>query len=298
MLREFFFAPARFDRVVAWCGLAVIIFHAIFSAYIKFAVNSWYNTFYDLLQEAGRLPLMSNATSNATGALPDPLAASRTKVWMQLLSFLRLVAPAAVVHPLSRWARSHWALRWRMCLMRTYIDGWDPNLPPIEGASQRLHEDTQRFAKGVDSYLAVLLNSVCTLTAFTPILISLGGRVPPPAALAALGTHWMLACALLAALIGLGVAMVAGRHLVSLEVANQRVEAELRRDAVVLEATPHAICAKASPAAHEPPEKAPASPPPTPRLSLLPPAPHFAPLWQAIGANYSSLYANFLGLNL
>ena len=109
-----------------------------------------------------------------------------------------------------------------------------------------MHEDTQRFSKGVETYLTVLLNSLCTLLAFTPILFSLGRRIIAPSwpLLRIAGDAWMLFCAVMAAALGLGFAMIIGRKLVGLEVANQRVEAEVRREAVVLEATPEVICGR------------------------------------------------------
>ena len=92
------------------------------------------------------------------------------------------------------------------------------------------------------------------------------------------------------ALLGLGVAVLAGRKLVTLEVANQRVEAELRRDLVVLEATPDTICHA------EARDETVASLGHTPPLPS--PAPYFVGLWRALRANYEALYRNFLGLNL
>ena len=35
--------------------------------------------------------------------------------------------------------------------MRSYLDRWNTQVPAIEGASQRVHEDTQRFAAGIHS---------------------------------------------------------------------------------------------------------------------------------------------------
>ena len=55
-------------------------------------------------------------------------------------------------------------------------------VPPIEGASQRLHEDTQRFSKGLDLFLGIVLDALCTLVVFTPILFDLGAQAPPPRA--------------------------------------------------------------------------------------------------------------------
>ncbi|EOD22880.1 hypothetical protein EMIHUDRAFT_447710 [Emiliania huxleyi CCMP1516] len=240
MLREFFFAGSRLDIIFAWAGIVVIIGQSVFSAYIKFAINGWYTSFYDLLQTSGAM-LCSNVTALVDEAEEAKLTESRQKVWLGLVEFLRIVGPYAIFSPAARWLRSHWALRWRMCLMRSYMAGWDPNVAPVEGASQRLHEDTRMFSKGIETYLSVFLNSFCTLFAFTPILMDLGTKIAPPAWpsfawLHAFGHGWMFASAALAAAVGLGVAMLAGSKLVGLEVANQRVEAELRRDLVILEA--------------------------------------------------------------
>jgi len=310
MLREFFFAGSRLDIIFAWAGVFVIIGQSVFSAYIKFAINGWYTSFYDLLQTSGAM-LCSNVTALVDEAEEAKLTESRQKVWLGLVEFLRIVGPYAIFSPAARWLRSHWALRWRMCLMRSYMAGWDPNVAPVEGASQRLHEDTRMFSKGIETYLSVFLNSFCTLFAFTPILMDLGTKIAPPAWpsfawLHAFGHSWMFASAALAAAVGLGVAMLAGSKLVGLEVANQRVEAELRRDLVILEADPGSI--SDSPAALAPSKSQPQSADPSPlRLRsgtlrsttrLLPPAPHFERIWHSLNANYSSLYSNFFLLNL
>ena len=303
MFAEFFLQSDRMGRLYAWAGLACIVSHAFFSAYIKYSVNGWYTTFYDLLQKSGE-SLVGNATMHTDAAMAV-LADSQLRVWQQLMLFLRIVAPAVIVGPVVRWIRSSWALRWRMALMESYMDEWDADVPPIEGASQRLHEDTQRFSKGVDSYLSVFLNSACTLGAFTPILVSLGARVRAPDMLAVLGRGWMFASALASALVGLGVAMLAGRHLVELEVANQRVEAELRRDLVLLETTPGAICVPADGAptdaaarGGERKEADGKEADGTRRARFGPPAPYFVRLWRELRANYGALFRNFFALTL
>ena len=283
MLREYFLSSAdRGELVFAWFGLLVIVANSLFSAYIKFAVNRWYSGFYDLLQESGA-SLAVNSTTAAMAS--EHFTKQRQQVWQQLMQFIQIVLPAVVISPTARWIRSNWALRWRLALMRSYTAGWDPNIPPIEGASQRLHEDTQRFANGVNSYLSVLLNSLTTLAAFTPILFSLGARVLPPySVLRPLGQSWMFTSAAASAAVGLGVAMIAGRKLVGLEVDNQRVEADLRRDLVVLEVTPESICELES-QGHN-------------KGRLRSAAQYFMPLWRALSQNYRALFANFLGLNL
>ena len=78
---------------------------------------------------------------------PAFLAEERGKVADLLWSFVFIVSPAVVVHPVFRWVRSAWSFKWRMSLVVAYTRHWDANSDPIEGASQRLHEDTQWFAR-------------------------------------------------------------------------------------------------------------------------------------------------------
>ena len=117
--------------------------------------------------------------------------------------------------------------------MKSYLHRWNVTIPAIEGASQRVHEDTQRFAVGIQSCVAVVLQSIFTLGVFCPVLYSLDPELMAVACGAAGG--------------GLLVSMLVGWPLVDLEVNNQRVEAELRKKLVLLEAEPTAIHTNGNP---------------------------------------------------
>ena len=114
-------------------------------------------------------------------------------------------------------------------------------LRPIEGSAQRLHEDTQRFCVALQGCLGLLLDATFTLIVFVPILLDLSKVIPPPVDVTFLRDYWLLVVAYFAASVGLTGAMVAGKKLVELEVNNQKVEAELRRDLVILEIRPTAL---------------------------------------------------------
>ena len=133
---------------------------------------------------------------------------------------------------------------WRSCA-RTPPSGSTQH-EPIEGASQRLHEDTQRFSNGLETCLITLLDAAFTLVIFSPILFELSVQVAPPIDLGGLSKAWLWMVAWLASLIGLGGAALVGQRLVGLEVENQRVEALLRKDLVLLETTPAVIVGTAS----------------------------------------------------
>ena len=226
MLQEFFFSGGARRLVFAYAGLVIFIGHSVFKAWIKVALNEWYEEFYDAV---------GDTEFEHTSGFGD----KRDEVWGLLLSFALIVSPTIVVHPLARWIGSVWCYSWRMALIRSYLSHWDCTMIPLEGAAQRVHEDTQRFAEGLHSCFGLVLDSMCTLIAFVPVLLSLGSEVHLP------GFEWrpwLLTIAACAAMGGLCVSMVVGWKLVGLEVANQVVEARLRTKLVLLEQTPVAIC--------------------------------------------------------
>ena len=259
MFREFFRSPSWFTFCVAWVGLIGVVGYSLFLAWIKREINTWYSTFYDLMASAGTAVLLGD--SNATGAqefgdvgsglflLDAPpsspveltLVDYRVRVSEELRAFAWIVAPLVFASPAAKWMRSVWALSWRMALMRAYLRVWDERREPIEGASQRLHEDSQRFAGALMGCLATMLDACFTLAVFTPILLDLSERIAPPVSMGAIRGAWLWLLALGAAVGGLGGAVVLGKHLVTLEVNNQLVEALLRKDLVLLETTPAVI---------------------------------------------------------
>lgn len=235
MLKEFFCRGGKRAVCEAWLGLLVFVAHAFFKAWLKHALNKWYNEFYDEVQTA-----MPAAETFETGSGPDDLLDAllkRRKTINELLTrFCIIVAPSILVHPLAKYCAQRWTYAWRVALLRSYLTAWDPVGPAVEGAAQRLHEDTQRFSDGVFSCFATLLNSVLTLAVFSPILIELGDRVAPP--VHGWGRDWLFAIAVSGALGGILTSALVGRKLVGLEVANQKIEARLRTKLVLLAERP------------------------------------------------------------
>ena len=261
MFREFFCSRSCLTLGVAWFGLVGVVGYSVFLAWVKREINEWYNTFYDLMASAGTAALLEgiNATDEvhappadigsglffpaAPPSSPDPptLADYRVRVSDELRTFAWIVAPLVCASPAAKWLRSAWAFSWRMALMRAYLRAWDEKREPIEGASQRLHEDSQRFASALMGCLATVLDAVFTLIVFTPVLLDLSERIAPPVDMGVFRGLWLWILAAGAAVGGLGGAVFFGKHLVTLEVQNQLVEALLRKDLVLLETTPAVI---------------------------------------------------------
>lgn len=307
MLREFFLCGSRKRRALAWGGLAVFALHALFKAWLKWALNTWYTrctrqhectahiahahvcmsvrSFYDALQDVG-----ANSTAG-----PEHYAAKRAEVTGLLLQFCLTVSPALVVHPAGKWVSSFWRFTWRVALVRAYLAHYDVLQVPVEGAAQRIHEDTQRFEAGIYSCFATILDSLLTLCVFVPVLYDVGAHAMP-AGVDQPG--WLVGIAVGAAVGGLLVSMIVGHRLVELEVDNQKVEGKLRTKLVVLEQTPTLIVGtNRTPTTVLDAEAFHSVTPTEPRPRAMAPTFAFRGVIKELKYNYMRLFANFAAFN-
>ena len=285
MFYEFFCSRScAASSCVSWAGLAVFVGHAIFKAWIKYTLNQWYGRFYDTVQWDGFAS--PNGSSFNSSFLEDDddyrivLAEKRTEVWTLLTEFVGIVAPIVVVSPVARYLANRWRFAWRMALVRAYLLHYDTCRNPIEGAAQRIHEDTRRFEEGMYRCVSMALDAVLSLAVFVPVLIALGSEVQLPQWRWA---PWLLCIAIVCSFGGLAVSMLVGHKLVQLEVNNQRVEGRFRTGLVVLEQTPEEL---AKPSARGVAE-------PATRIATETPLLWFTSTIDALTHNYRRLYANF-----
>lgn len=258
MFKEFFCQGGWKSRIFAWVGLFLIVGHAFMRAYIKYRLNEWYGRFYDLGGSAAEFG-SGDVTQRDEG---------RRRVGALLLEFGILCLPSVVIHPFFALFTNVWTLNWRMRLMTSYIERWRVDDKKVENGNQRVHEDTQRFSRGVKTCCVVLLDAVLTLVTFAPRLAELGAQVQP----VDIVDVWLLLLCVLVATGGLAVSVFLGWPLVKLEVANQRVEAELRRKLVLLEEEPSAV--------------------------TQPLVAHFKKVLRDVRINYNRLYRNFAVFSL
>ena len=111
-----------------------------------------------------------------------------------------------------------------------YIEKWS-KVRNIEGASQRIQEDTMRFSGIMQSLGVSMVDSVMTLISFLPVLSVLSvhveelpivGSIPYP----------LVTLAILWSVFGTFLLIFAGIKLPGLEFRNQRVEAAFRKELV------------------------------------------------------------------
>jgi peptide/bleomycin uptake transporter len=206
----------------AWSifGSALILFTSYFQVELSVAINSWYGPFYDLVQ----------------AALSKSVPVTIEQFYSELSTFARIALVAVVVGVITRFFVSHYIFRWRTAMNDFYMTYW-PRLRTIEGASQRVQEDTMRFATTVENLGVNLISAVLTLLAFLPVLLRLSssvtelpliGSIPYPLVFAAV--IWSVA--------GTGAMALIGIRLPRIEFFNQRVEAAYRKELVLGEDDP------------------------------------------------------------
>lgn len=201
-------------------GSSLIIFVTWFLVEVSVAVNAWYQPFYDLIQRA----------------LSAPNQVPITQFYHELGVFLGIALIAVVVGVLNNFFISHYVFRWRTAMNEHYMDHWQ-QLRHIEGAAQRVQEDTMRFASTLEDMGVSLINAIMTLIAFLPVLVALSPHVK---ALPIVGVvpYGLVIAAIVWSLFGTGVLALVGIKLPGLEFKNQRVEAAYRKELVYGEDNP------------------------------------------------------------
>lgn len=195
-------------------GSSFIIFIAYFAVQISVAVNNWRGPFFDLFQRA-----LAAEPGITAGQFYD----------LQL-RFLEIGIVSVALNVVTGFFTSHYVFRWRTAMNDFYLSKWD-KLRHIEGASQRVQEDTMRFASIVEGLGVVLINSIMTLVVFLPLLFEMSGHVTELPLLGAI-PHSLFWLALLWSVLGTVLLSVVGMKLPGLQFRNQRVEAAFRKELV------------------------------------------------------------------
>jgi peptide/bleomycin uptake transporter len=177
-------------------------------------VNTWYGPFYDLIQ----------------AALSKSRPVTAAEFYWELATFAGIAFVAVTIFFLSRFFVSHYVFRWRTAMNNHYMSNW-PQIRSIEGASQRVQDDTMRFSSTVEGLGANLIDSIMTLIAFLPVLLRLSANVTE---LPLVGEvpYALVVVAILWSLFGTGFLALVGIKLPGLQFRNQRVEAAYRKELV------------------------------------------------------------------
>ena len=261
MFREFFLHERVCQRLFAWIGAAWTVALAYAMTQTMLFYNAWLGGLFSFAQqESGAFLTSGNATLSSEALLAQEAATSH--YIGIIVQYLKVMIALASFRAVSDFGISHFGIAWRMSLIDSYLKRWEampPSQATIEGASQRIQEDTQRFTVGIEKGAPKAFDAVFKMIVFGPLIVGFGPQVRPPRAFLELyaasgfysdvhdgvdiptaGTHypsgWLLHFLIVAAILSFGVAMLATRHLIEIEVNNQKIEAALRKQLVYAEA--------------------------------------------------------------
>ncbi|MEL6977576.1 MAG: peptide antibiotic transporter SbmA [Pseudomonadota bacterium] len=196
-------------------GSAAILIGTWITVQLNVMINNWFGTFYDLIQKA----------------LAEPNSISLTEYYGVLGEFLIIALAYVVLFTILHFFSQHFVFRWRTAMNDYYTSIW-PKVRKIEGASQRIQEDTQRFASIMETLGTAFIDSVMTLIAFLPLLWALSAQIGPlpvvgdvPGSLVWVALIWSLGGTLLLVLVGIKLPGIYFRI--------QREEAAYRKELVI-----------------------------------------------------------------
>ena len=195
-------------------GSALVIFATYYQVQITVTLNNWRGPFYDLIQLA----------------LTKSRPVTPAELYAGCATFLEIAALFVVIGTLTNFFVSHYAFRWRTAMNDHYMANWE-TIRTIEGASQRVQDDTMRFASSTEDLGAKFIQALMTLIAFLPILFVLSKTVTELPVIGAV-PHSLVTVAILWSLFGTGLLALVGIRLPGLQFRNQRVEAAYRKELV------------------------------------------------------------------
>ena len=209
----FFYSPHKW-QLWSILGSVFILFTTYFGVQVSVALNNWRRPFFDQFQQA----------------LTGDGSVSQADLYGLILIFVQIAFISTAVFVVTRFFVSHYVFRWRTAMNNFYMERW-PRVRKIEGASQRVQEDTMRFASIMEGLGVAFVDAVMTLVAFLPILWSLSQYVTELPVVGAI-PHALFIALLFWAAFGTGLLALVGIKLPGLEFRNQRVEAAYRKELV------------------------------------------------------------------
>ncbi|NJO39001.1 MAG: peptide antibiotic transporter SbmA [Rhizobiales bacterium] len=212
MFRSFFLDKRWWPWSIG--GSILILTATWYQVNLDVQINEWFGSFYDTVQKA----------------LGEPGSITLAEYFALLATFGRIAAIYIVIAVFTAFFTKHFVFRWRTAMNDYYMAHW-AKLRGIEGAAQRVQEDTMRFASIIEGLGSNFVGSVLTLIAFLPILYELSSHVGE---LPWIGhvDQALIYVAILFALAGTVGLAVLGYKLPGLEFNNQKVEAAYRKELV------------------------------------------------------------------
>ena len=145
----------------SWFGSLIILSSLWVQVKIDVKINEWFGKFYDMIQKA----------------LSKPNSITMQEYWDSLFSFISLAGLYVSVYVVMIFFTAHYLFRWRTSMVEWYHSVYE-QARKIEGAAQRVQEDTIKFSRIMESLGTSLIESIMVLIQFVPILLGLSVGIP------------------------------------------------------------------------------------------------------------------------
>ncbi len=211
-------------------GSALILFSTYYSVQVSVAINNWRRPFFDLVQNALGGSAAQGGDSIESVASEETINTVSGQLFDLILIFAEIAFLAIFVFVITRFFVSHFIFRWRTAMNDYYTSKWE-EVRSIEGASQRIQEDTMRFAEIMENLGVQIVDAVMTLFAFLPVLWALSQYVKVLPIVGEIA-YPLFVAALVWSIFGTGLLALVGIKLPGLFFKNQRVEAAFRKELV------------------------------------------------------------------
>lgn len=212
MFRSFFLDKRWWPWSIG--GSLLILVTTWYQVELDVMINEWFGSFYDTVQKA----------------LGEPGSITLSEYFLLLASFGKIAGLYIFIAVSLGFFTKHFVFRWRTAMNDFYMSHW-PQVRHIEGAAQRVQEDTMRFAEIVEGLGSHFVSSILTLVAFLPILYGLSAHVTELPWIGDVDQSLIYVAVIFALLGTVGLALL-GYRLPGLNFHNQRVEAAYRKELV------------------------------------------------------------------
>ena len=145
----------------AYLGSVIILSSLWIQVQIDVKINEWFGEFYDMIQKA----------------LAEPNTVTIEEYFGGLWSFISLAMIYVAIAVLVSFFTNHFLFRWRTAMVDWYHSVYD-KARKIEGASQRVQEDTIKFSRIMEGLGTSFISAVMIIVEFLPILFGLSVGIP------------------------------------------------------------------------------------------------------------------------
>ncbi|KAJ1610294.1 hypothetical protein OIY81_2080 [Cryptosporidium canis] len=197
--------------------LASIVFCSLLLLYLEYLGNSQLRVFGDTLQEAIR----------------DKSAVSASELYRSFLALIVYKLATAFLKSVSSFLSRKSVFFWRLQLTELFLKNWE-KVHSIEGASQRIQEDTMRYCRLFEKLLIFVVQDLLKLVIYLPLLLDLSKHITKTW-LIPHTSHILLILAVANSIIGTSVILLPSKYLSRLVFKIDKEEASFRKNLVLLE---------------------------------------------------------------